>query len=102
MNARTVTLDNFYKACVAELVERRAKAALQRAAGGARADERDVRSIVRSCAVEFERVRRDAPARLAIDGLDCNQRAHQRLLAHRALVVVRAAFDRAVAQCSEE
>jgi len=92
---KTVTGENFFEECVAALVKQRAQKALMNVAN---ADDESVRLVVRSCAAAYERTRREAPSELAIKGLRYETRAHQRLLAHRAFVVLRPTFDKAVAQ----
>lgn len=90
-----VSEENFFETCVAAIVKQRAEKALMSVDS---ADSESVSKVVRSCAAAYERTRKQAPDELAIDGLNYETRAHQRLLAHRAFVVLRPVFDRAVAQ----
>jgi hypothetical protein len=82
----------FYKLCVGPLVRSRAEKQL----ADVQPSAADVDGVVAACAAAYERVRRDDPQTLRIDGLAYEARAHQRLLAHRAFVVVRPTFDREV------
>lgn len=88
-----VTEENFFETCVAAIVKQRAEQALMTADG---ADSESVRKVVRSCAAAYERARQKTPGALGIEGLRYDARAHQRLLAHRAFVVLRPAFEQAV------
>lgn len=89
-------LSNFYEQSVAAIVRKRAEREL-----GDRDDaSRDIERVVRFCGAAYERTRRNAPDELRIDGLDA--RAHQRLLAHRAFVVLKPSFEQAVAQVRQQ